>query len=83
MPNSDFRLSSSELGALLRPVIGEGGFQILLRKLQQQVDPRTRILRIASDDHEKMIRYKAEYGPGGFQGRIPERYWRRVTDSYR
>lgn len=75
MPNSFIRLSSLELGSLLRPVVGDGGFQTLLRKLQTQVDPRTRVLRITSDDHEKMTRYKEEYGPGGFQDRIPERYW--------
>lgn len=81
MPNRFIRLSPSELGSLLRTVVGNGGFQTLLRKLQTQVDPRTRILRITLDDHEKMTRYKEEYGPGGFQDRIPERYWRGETDS--
>lgn len=75
MPNRDIRLSPSELESLRRPIVGAGGFQTLLRKLRKQVDLQTRILRVTSADHEKMIRYKAEYGPGGFQGRIPERYW--------
>lgn len=81
MPNSDIRLSPPEMSSLLRPVVGDGGFQTLLRKLQAQVDPGTRILRITSDDHEKMTRYKEEYGPGGFQDRIPERYWGGEVDS--
>lgn len=81
MPNSDIRLSPPEMSSLLRPVVGDGGFQTLLRKLQTQVDLRTQILRITSDDHEKMSRYKEKYGTGGFQDRIPERYWAGKTDS--
>lgn len=81
MPSRAIRLSPSELASLLRPIVGDGGFQTLLRKLQGQVDRASGILRVSSSDHEKMIRYKREYGLGGFQDRIPERYWGDADDT--
>lgn len=51
-----------------RPVTGEGGFQSLLRKLQQQVSPDGLVLYLA--DVEQVARYAREYGSGGFQQRL-------------
>jgi len=63
-----FQLSTEAVGALLRPVVGEGGFQSLLRQLQASLDNDK--LTLTSDLIAKMVRYVRDYGQGGFQGRL-------------
>jgi hypothetical protein len=63
----EIRLSGIALGRLKRPVRGRGGFQSLLRKLQDQLDGD--VLRLEPADVERLIRYTLEYGTGGFQNR--------------
>jgi hypothetical protein len=62
-----FTLSASEIAKLQRPIKGKGGFQVLLRRLQRQIDGNT--LTASPDDIEKLVRYSFEYGTGGFQER--------------
>ena len=52
---------------LSRPVRGRGGFQTLLRKLQRQMTDTTVTVEVG--DVERLIRYSAQYGDGGFQER--------------
>jgi len=54
---------------ILRDVQGEGGFQDLLRKLQRQFDPRSRLLRLDETDLERIPRYLG-YEPGGYEQRL-------------
>lgn len=61
-------LGPEAIAALQRPVKGEGGFQHLLRKLQSQIDGTELVL--TAELVEKIARYVARYGSGGFQGRL-------------
>jgi hypothetical protein len=62
------QLSPLELKRYARPVRGRGGYQTLLRRLQQQISPAG-VLDISDADLGKLIRYSFEYGEGGFQDR--------------
>ena len=55
---------------LNRPVRGTGGFQNLLRRIKAGYDPATGTLEISALDAERVIRYSANYGGGGFQERL-------------
>jgi hypothetical protein len=70
-------LSELEMEALHRPVVGSGGFQSLLRRLQGNLLGRT--LLIDLDDVERVLRYASQYGEGGFQGRLRTALVRDIT----
>jgi len=62
-------LSTSGAEALARPVRGSGGFQTLLRNLQHSKRNGNTVFidgRLA----ERIDRYAASYGAGGFQARL-------------
>lgn len=63
-------LTAPEAESFLRPVVGEGGFQSLLRGLQKSYDKKARIVRLDGDQIEKINRYTTQYGAGGFEGRL-------------
>jgi hypothetical protein len=65
-------LTTADATTLMKPIRGRGGFQNLLRKLQQQLgDPQ---LEVSPTDRERLSRYATAYGGGGFQQRIAERH---------
>jgi len=68
-------LTPTGANMLRKPVRGRGGFQSLLRKLQAQLDGHH--LEVSAVDAERLARYSATYGGGGFQRRTlrvaPER----------
>lgn len=55
--------------ALTRPVVGSGGFQSLLRRLQQGL-ASDGTLTLGPGDVATISRYVHDYGQGGFQGRL-------------
>ncbi len=61
-------LTDEELENLQRPISGEGGFQSLLRRIQNQIVGK--VLVLSEADGERLIRYEKRYGSGGFQGRL-------------
>jgi hypothetical protein len=61
-------LLPEELQYLQRPVSGQGGFQSLLRRLQNQVAHDRLVLSVS--DAERLLRYATQYGQGGFQDRL-------------
>ena len=62
-------LTESGAEALARPVRGSGGFQTLLRCLQHSRRNGNTIL-IDGELAERIGRYVADYGTGGFQARL-------------
>lgn len=62
------RLTAEELEKISRPVIGQGGMQSLLRKLQTQLEGDR--LSMTADQVEQIVRYAQNYGSGGFQERL-------------
>jgi len=61
-------LGPKALEVLGRPVVGQGGFQTLLRQMQAAVQGRD--LSLTPDQVAKVVRYVEKYGQGGFQGRL-------------
>jgi hypothetical protein len=51
-----------------KEINGEGGFQSLLRKFQEQVVGD--ILWLNPKDVERVHRYRTKYGQGGFENRL-------------
>ncbi len=64
------QLADFDFGFLNQTVRGAGGFQNLLRRIKAGYDPRAGTLQISALDEERVIRYSADYGGGGFQGRL-------------
>jgi hypothetical protein len=62
------QLIGAEAEALRRPIHGQGGFQGLLRSLQDKLDGTKLSLRLT--DIRQINRYVGSYGPGGFQERL-------------
>jgi hypothetical protein len=62
-------LSNAARQALMRSVVGQGGFQSLLRGLQSKLTGDG-ILVLTTADVERIARYVHSYGGGGFQGRL-------------
>ena len=67
---SRIQVNESDFAPLDRPVRGEGGFQNLLRGIRAGYDPATGTLEISAPDAERVMRYSADYGGGGFQDRL-------------
>ena len=61
LPNEVLRLLS-------RTVIGDGGWQGLLRKIQQNISGNELLLGV--EDVGKIIRYALDYGQGGYEDRL-------------
>lgn len=68
MANRRIVLSGPARKAYAKPVNGRGGHQTLIRRLQKQID--NGILTVSDADIEKIARYAAMYGGGGFQDRF-------------
>lgn len=61
-------LSQQAQRAFAKPVVGKGGHQTLLRRLQAQINDGVLVVSVA--DMEKMLKYMLSYGRGGFQQRL-------------
>lgn len=61
-------LTADQLEFLSRPIHGQGGYQSLLRRLQDNIHGR--LLTLSRTDCERIVRYATQYGEGGFQGRL-------------
>ena len=62
------QLSGDDLEQLMRPVRGQGGWQLLVRRLQQQVDGN--LVELSEHDQQSILHYLLSYGTGGWQDRI-------------
>ncbi len=60
--------SPEAIEELKKPVVGSGGFQSLLRKLQGQLAGRS--LSLDRDDLSRLVHYTTDYREGGFQDRL-------------
>lgn len=64
----EITLEPHDVELLLRPVVGRGGWQSLLRRLQKNIDGRT--LRLDERDTATLLKYILSYGSGGWQDRL-------------
>ena len=62
-------LNEDERTALNEPIEGQGGFQTLLTRLQNGLQP-TGELELSDEDVDTIRRYRHEYGAGGWQERL-------------
>ena len=61
-------LTLDQVNFLQRPLRGQGGYQTLLARLQNNLEGNT--LRLTRTDCERVVRYATRYGEGGFQTRL-------------
>ena len=54
----------------------DGGFQALLVRLQEGVDPSTGEINVTATDLERIARYAFDYGNGGWESRLREIFQR-------
>ena len=71
-----FILDARERTALGCPVNGEGGFQSLARRLQQDLNQKTGEIAVSDDDVDRITKYCARYGQGGWQDRLWQAFHR-------
>ena len=64
-----FSLTPNELQELSKALLGQGGFQSFLKKLQKQVDLQSRQITLTDSDLGRIIRHIG-YNPGGFEDRL-------------
>lgn len=62
-------LTADEVERLMRPVNGQGGFQSILRRMQEQLNENQQLV-LTIFDIRQIVRYSTRYGGGGFQGRL-------------
>lgn len=62
------KLTPDQIEFLQRPLRGQGGYQSLLTRLQNNMNGD--LLRLTRADCERVVRYGTRYGPGGFQTRL-------------
>lgn len=60
-------LDAQESSVLQQPVVGQGGFQSLMRRLQSQFRAGTSELKITPDDIEQIQKYAFDYEQGGWE----------------
>lgn len=65
-----FALTPDQLEVLNIKPEGQGGFQGLIEKLQNNVDKNTGRIYVSQDDVVRIKDYHNKYGGGGFQGRL-------------
>ena len=65
-----FDLKPDEIAELDRPVVGVGGFQSLIRRLQKQVNHATGEIKLSDDDLTNIQHFAFDYEEGGFQNRL-------------
>ncbi len=58
---------------------GSGGFQSLLRKLNNQLDAATGRLILEAADAERVLRYALGYGNGGWEARLTSVFGRHLS----
>lgn len=74
-----FQLEQDEIQILTREINGQGGFQTLLRELEENLIAANGKLELSDELLGKTIRYLT-YGGGGFQGRLADGIRRNVHD---
>jgi len=67
--NITIKLTSKEADPIRKAVAGEGGMQLLLRRLRKKLKEDNTI-SLSPDDIEKILRYGLTYGQGGFEDQL-------------
>jgi hypothetical protein len=63
-------LNASEIGRLMQPAVGQGGFQSLLQHLQGKLNQQTGSISLSDEDRGKICRYAYDYGNGGWETQL-------------
>lgn len=79
MAKNTFLLTRREAAILNQEVVGNGGFQNFIRRLQRCLKPGC-FLEISDADLGRAVRMM-RYGSGGFEGRIHAALSRPISDA--
>jgi hypothetical protein len=64
------QLTHREWAVVSRSIVGNGGHQLVLRRIVARVNRATLLVEIHPADWEKVRRYAEAYGGGGYQDRF-------------
>lgn len=78
MGQVQFKLTPAERTEILKPVNGTGGYQTLLRDLQQTLQPDGTL--VLDDELLGRVVRMCRYGNGGFQGRLKSAFRTHIRD---
>jgi len=63
-------LTAEEKAIVFRPIVGNGGHQILLRRVHGHIDPATGAFTLPAIVVFKILGHALDYGRGGYQVRL-------------
>ena len=63
-------LNNDEIAELMRPIVGQGGWQGLLERLQALLDHLRGEMNLSDEERGCICRYAFDYGNGGWENRL-------------
>ena len=63
-------LAAAEVARLTQPVVGNGGFQSLLRDLQKKLNQQTDQIVLTDADRGRICRHAYDYGNGNWENQL-------------
>lgn len=63
-----YQLNENQFNKIMQSQSGDGGYQSLIRALQNKVNKQIKYtIELSDEDIEKIKRYKVKYGNGGWE----------------
>ena len=79
-PMPTFTLNTTEKAELDTIAVGDGGFQTLIRRLQDSLNPGTGEIHVSTEDVARLRAYCNNYGAGGWQARLKRAFSRVIEE---
>lgn len=70
MVRVEIELTPDEVARIQKGLSGRGGYQDILARMQDWLQPGTSRILVPSDELDNVVRYTFDYGDGGFQRRM-------------
>lgn len=73
-------LDKQEMSQLMRPIVGQGGWQSLLARLQALLDQNTGEITLSDEDRGCLCRYAFDYGNGGWESQLRQIFGKHLKE---
>ena len=73
-------LDNDEIAELMRPIVGQGGWQGLLERLQALLDQATGEMNLSDEERGCICRHAFDYGNGGWENRLRQIFGRHLGE---
>lgn len=71
-------LDNDDTAELMRPIVGQGGWQRLLGQLQALLGQATGDMNLSDEERDCICRYAFDYGNGGWENRLRQIFGRHL-----